>query len=230
MSWLHKAKGVFKEFGPVRAWLYLAQRAFGLIGGEIYFYEFVAQAVAPEPFLRNGRGRTIAVRRLSVGDLAFETMSLKRHVIEYRTKQHAICMGAFVEEKMIGYLWLCLGPYQEDEVTCKFIPSPAAHAAWDFDVYLLPQYRLGLGFLRLWDEANQFLRSHGIRWSISRISILNSRSLASHARLGARPCGKALFVRAGSVQVSIASMKPYVRVSWGGRCSPEFVIHAPVES
>ena len=93
-------------------------------------------------------------------------------------------------------------------------PGPAGQAAWDFDVYVDPEHRSGLGFARLWDEANGWLRRRGVAFSWSRISAFNPGSLASHARLGARVAGKATFFRLGPCQLMIASLPPYFHISW----------------
>jgi hypothetical protein len=154
-------------------------------------------------------------------------MPLTQEMIEYRSRHNAICLGAFKDEQMIGYIWLCLGPYQEDEVRCRFVPASRNRASWDFDVYLVPEFRAGLGFLRLWDEANRLLRDAGVSWSISRISALNPHSLASHARLGAQPCGSALFIRIGPAQLTFASLHPYLCFSYGSKWLPELVVRAP---
>jgi len=74
-------------------------------------------------------------------------------------RQGAICLGAFKNDELLGYAWILLGTYEEDEVRCFFVPMPEGESAWDFDIYLDPKYRIGFAFPRLWDEVNTYLRS-----------------------------------------------------------------------
>jgi hypothetical protein len=148
-------------------------------------------------------------------------------VIRLRYEQEAICLAAFEGKSLVGYLWLLLGPYEEDEVRCRFIPMPEGKAAWDFDVYVVPGYRFGIGFLRLWDEANRYLKERGIQWTMSRISAFNAVSLASHRRLGARVVGHAVFVVLGPCQLALTTVFPFVHLSISTRSEPKIRIYPP---
>jgi hypothetical protein len=102
----------------------------------------------------------------------------------------------------------------------------AGRASWDFDVYLRPDQRLGPGFARLWDTANAYLRERGVRWSVSRISAFNPRSLAAHARLGTRRIGSAIFLCLGRLQVALSSIPPHIHFSHGPSRVPVFRLDA----
>jgi hypothetical protein len=223
MRFFEKLRTVFQEFG---AWapLYLLSRLCEGTPFGVYAYRLVAQPVAAKPLLPPARGRTIEVRRMEPGDPAFAGLPLTPAVLKYRFDQGAICFGAFKGGQVIGCIWLCLGPYLEDEVRCRFVP---AAASWDFDVYLQPEYRVGFAFARLWDEANAFLRGRGLHWSISRISVLNTKSLAAHDKLGTRTLGSALFLRAGRLQAMLSSLPPFVSLSVSATTAPTLVLRAP---
>ena len=154
-------------------------------------------------------------------------MPLDAKVLDFRFGQDAVCFGAFQADEMVGRIWLCLGPYLEDEVRCRFCPQPAGKASWDFDVYIRPDLRTGLVFARLWDTANGFMRDRGVTWSFSRISAFKPRSLASHSRLGARTIGTATFLCAGRWQVMVSCLRPYLFISSGPRSVPEILLSAP---
>ncbi len=154
-------------------------------------------------------------------------LPLDEAVLAYRASQGAVCFAAFKEEDVIGCLWLCLSPYDEDEVRCRYRPAPAGEASWDFDVYLMPAHRSGLGFARLWDEANAYLRQRGIAFSWSRISAFNPTSLASHARLGARVAGQATFLRLGPCQLMLASLPPRWHLSFRPTDRPSITLQNP---
>ncbi|HEX2117129.1 MAG TPA: N-acetyltransferase [Alphaproteobacteria bacterium] len=223
MRFFEKLRTVFQEFGAL-APLYLLNRLCeGTLCG-VYAYRLVAQPVAPRPMLPQARGRTIEVRRMEPGDPDFAGLPLTQAVLDYRFDQGAICFGAFKGGSVIGCIWLCLGPYFEDEVRCRFVP---VGASWDFDVYLRPEHRVGFAFARLWDEANAFLRGRGLHWSISRISVLNTKSLAAHDKLGIRTLGTAVFLRIGRFQAMLSSLPPFVACSASNAGAPILVLRAP---
>ena len=94
-------------------------------------------------------------------------------------------------------------------------------------MYILPKYRLGIGFLRLWDEAKRLLRSQGISWSMSRISAFNRVSLASHGKLGTQVVGSVMFLHLGRMQLALASIRPRFHLSFGPARIPQYVLRAP---
>ena len=223
MRIFEKLRTVFEEFGA-KAPLYLLSRVCEGTPFGVYAYRLVAQPVAPGPLLPPARGRTIEIRRMERGDPAFAGLPLTQAVLDYRFGQGSICFGAFKGGTVIGCIWLCLGPYLEDEVRCRFVP---VDASWDFDVYLRPEHRVGFAFARLWDEANTFLRGRGLAWSISRISVLNTKSLAAHDKLGIRTLGTAAFLRAGRVQLMLSSLAPFVSLSVSAASAPTLILQAP---
>jgi hypothetical protein len=223
---MNKLAKLLRELGFVGTLCYAVQRLGARSGGllALHRYLFVAQPVAELPLLPARRGRSIAVRQLDPQDPLLLHLPLDRQVLAYRAGQGAVCFGAFKEEAIIGCLWLCLSGYDEDEVRCRYLPRPEGRASWDFDVYLLPEHRSGLGFARLWDEANAFLRQRGVAYSWSRISAFNTASLASHARLGAEIAGRATFLRLGPCQVMWANLPPYRHLSWRAGDRPSIIL------
>ncbi len=230
MSWIAKARASAAELGWFNALLYAADRTLQRAGtrGRVICYELVAQPVPAAPLLAGARGRSIAVRPIVAGDAALGQMPLTQAVVDYRFRQDAICLGAFKDGAMIGCLWLCLGGYDEDELRCRFVPEPAAETAWDFDVYLHPEHRVGLGFARLWDEANGLLRGRGVRWSMSRISAVNPASRAAHTRLGARRLGRLVALRWGTWQLALSKLPPRIHFSRGRGAPPAYRLRAPL--
>jgi hypothetical protein len=223
MRFFHKLRAVFDEFGAL-APLYLLSRLCEGTPFGLHAYRLVAQPVAAQPLLPRARGRTIEIRPMERGDPAFAGLPLTAAVLEYRFGQGAVCLGAFKGGAVIGCLWLCLGPYLEDEVRCRFVPQDAS---WDFDVYLVPAHRVGFGFARLWDEANALLRARDLRWSVSRISVINTKSLAAHDKLGIRTLGTAAFLRVGTLQLMLANLAPFIHLSFSVAAAPTLRLHAP---
>lgn len=223
MRFFHKLRAVFDEFGAL-APLYLVSRLCEGTPFGVHAYRLVAQPVAPQPLLPPARGRTIDIRPMERGDPAFAGLPLTPAVLDYRFKQGAMCLGAFKGGAVIGCLWLCLGPYLEDEVRCRFVPQDAS---WDFDVYLVPAHRVGFGFARLWDEANSVLRARGLYWSVSRISVINTKSLAAHDKLGTRTLGTAAFLRIGALQLMLSNLAPFIHLSFSAASAPTLRLQVP---
>jgi len=188
----------------------------------LYRYHLIAQPVASTALLPSGRGKKIEIRLIDEQDEVIAHFPRPAEAIKERFRQGAKCLVAFKEGQFAGFLWLLLGSYQEDEVRARYTPLPRKRAAWDFDVYVEPDSRLGFTFLRLWDEANKFLTCHGISWSCSRISAFNTGSLSAHARFGTLSLGSAIFFYAARWPITLASISPYLHLSSHPGSFPEF--------
>ncbi|MEO5655294.1 MAG: hypothetical protein ABIR00_04840 [Nitrosospira sp.] len=188
----------------------------------LYKYNLMAQPVAKTSLLPPGRGKKIEIRLIHEHDEITRQFPRPAAAIQARFKLGAKCLVAFKDGQFIGFLWLSLGSYQEDEVRVRYIPLPAGRTAWDFDVYVAPDFRFGLTFPRLWDEANRLLMENNILWSCSRISAFNSGSLGAHARLGSVSLGSAIFFYVSRWQITLASISPYFHLSSHSGSFPEF--------
>jgi hypothetical protein len=126
----------------------------------------------------------------------------------------------------VGYVWFRFGPYDEDEVRCRYLIEPAAQSVFDFDLYVFPEYRLGRAFAAIWHHAIARLRAREIRYSFSRVTRFNVASRRAHSHLGWRRAASALFLKLWRVEMMIASTSPYVSISTSGR--PSLVLKAKV--
>ncbi|ADJ28624.1 GNAT family N-acetyltransferase [Nitrosococcus watsonii] len=193
----------------------------------LYKYYLVAQPIGKKPNLPPHRGRSIQVRLVAEEDGIVKEFPRPQAAIQSRYQQGAICLGAFNDNSFAGYLWLNLDSYDEDEVRCRFILKPLGEVAWDFDVYVRPEYRSSLVFARLWDEANRYLRERGVLWTLSRVSAFNRMSRESHRRLGAVEVGSALFLVVGRRQFMLSTCQPYLHVSSGPASFPRVEVTPP---
>jgi hypothetical protein len=215
------------------ACLYLFDRSIAALSGgraRLRKYYFIAQPVSTKRWLPPQRGASVEIRRLSASDPLIKELPRPDWVISYRFQQGALCLAALKERKCIGYLWLTLGPYQEDEVRCRYVPLPEGKASWDFDVYVDPEHRSSIVFLKLWDEANRLLAGHEIRWSLSRISAFNTASMSAHARMGAKRIGAAVFLSMGPLQICAATAAPYFAISRQRDSFPTFALNPEAEA
>ncbi|MEP6878734.1 MAG: hypothetical protein ABI865_07775 [Nitrosospira sp.] len=181
--------------------------------------------MAKTTLLPPGRGKKTEIRLIHEQDEIIRQFPRPATVIRERFEQNAKCLVASKDQQFVGFLWLLLESYQEDEVRARYIPLPVGQTAWDFDVYVVPESRFGLAFPRLWDEANRFLRENNILWSCSRISAFNTDSLGAHARLGSLSLGSAVFFYLGQWQITLASVSPYFHFSPHSGSFPEFYLN-----
>lgn len=216
------------QLGWMNACVYALARLTEMVFGNrvrIHKYYFVAQPVAKASWLPPRRGQGIEIRRVAESDPLIGQFPRPNWAAAYRFRQGAVCFAALKEGALAGFLWLTLGPYQEDEVRCRYVPLPAGKSAWDFDVYVEREHRNGIAFLKLWDEANGFLSAHQFQWSLSRISAFNSGSILSHAKMGTRRIGVATFLCLGSWQIAASTIPPHVHFSTGGGSFPTYALN-----
>lgn len=148
-------------------------------------------------------------------------------VIAARYANGARCLAAQVKGRFAGHVWWQRARYEEDEVRCHFLMREAGISAWDFDVYVDPRYRLGRTLALLWIGAEARMRDEGVQWTFSRISEFNAESLAAHARLGATPVARALFIVAGPWQMALFNGPPFIHLSLGAGSAPTLAVSPP---
>lgn len=218
----------FKEFGFLAGLLYGIDQVLYRLGSpaRLYLYELMAQPIADAPVLTPRLAKGIAVREIGPGDPALAAMPVTAEALAARFAMPTVCLGAFRGANLVAYMWLCLGPYEEDEVRCLFVPQPASRAVWDFDFYVFPQDRLSLGFVCLWDAANAYLRARGYRYSCSRVSRFNIGSRSAHKHFKWDRVGHALFVRSGRFQAMLATVPPYLHVTVDQAARPTVPVRA----
>ncbi|WP_343731627.1 hypothetical protein [Duganella sp.] len=188
-------------------------------------YLFVAQYVSDTP-LAPLRGADIEIRSASAGDPLPRDYPRPASVVRARYAQGAQTLAAWRNGRLAGFMWLIAGAYQEDEVRARYC-LPSARTSWDFDVWVRPEERLGWVFRRLWEAARQHLRRRGVRWTCSRISAFNAASLRAHAQIGTVRLGHAVFLRCGTWQWMIASLRPYVHLSRHPASFPHLMFDLP---
>jgi hypothetical protein len=186
-------------------------------------YLFVAQPVAASS---KGQLRAEPAFKVSIASSSnpvLEHFPRPKEVIANRYRAGARCYVATVADEFAGFIWICPQAYDEDEVRCRYIMPSAT--AWDFDVYVVPKYRLGRTLARLWESVREELRGDGIAWTFSRISLFNEASLRAHRRLGAETVGMAIFLVFGALQI-VLGFRPF-RLHAGLRSQPVMWMCAP---
>lgn len=189
-------------------------------------YYFTAQPVRAADSERSTRSSAFSFVWADADCKLLQQADRPASIIASRFAQGARCLVAASQDDLAGFLWFVIGPYEEDEVRARFVPEPEGEAAWDFDVTIMPKYRMGRLFSYLWTRANAELASRGVHHTMSRISAFNPGSLASHKRLGAGIVGSASFVCVGRLQVMRSSLRPRWHISWRHDRRPTLVVPA----
>ncbi len=218
-----RVRATLHQLGWVCTSLYALARLLATLSGgrcDLFLYRLVAQPVTGAS-LCGGRGKAITVRQAAELDALPAGFPRRAEVLVQRYRDGAECLVATRAGELLGFLWLTRRAYHEDEVRALFTLTSEA-LVWDFDLDIMPQHRIGLGFARLWDEANTVLRARGVRWSCSRISAFNRSSLGAHARLGTRHLGSAAFLCLGRWQWMLATCAPYFHLSRHAGAIPQF--------
>ena len=206
----------FKEFGFFSGLAYLIDQILLRVSENtrLQFYELMVQPIPEKRLVPERFIKSLCFQQILEGDEAVQLMPAREDIKEERFRQGAICLGAYKQEELIGFVWFAFGHYQEDEVRCNFILENAETSVFDFDFYLFPQHRAGLNFVGLWDGANRFLREKGIRQTYSRVTRFNTASRRAHVRLGAQCFGKVIVLKLGSFEWLFATQKPFLQVSF----------------
>lgn len=224
---MERIRSAFHAFGALDGLLYIAHRALARISGEragIRKYYLVAQ---PVPVRATASTRANPVRILGADDLLRKAFPRPQHVIAKRFRDGNLCFGTEIAGRFAGFLWIARRSYDEDEVRCLYELTEPESSAWDYDVYVEPQFRLGRTFALLWDAANAHLAAEGVRWTFSRISGFNPVSLQVHMKLGIRRLFSVTFVQAGIVQFTFSGVPPYFHLSLSPQSRPVLRLSPP---
>lgn len=212
---LEKLTSPFREFGPFAGTLYLIDQALSRLSSQLrlFYYELMIQPIPADRLLPARITKSLEFRRIDREDSVLAQLHIPPEIVEFRFDQGAICIGAYKQEELIGYIWFSFDTYLEDEVRCTFDLHPPDASVFDFDLYLFPKHRLGFGFVSLWDGANEFLRNRGVRYTYSRLSRFNIPSRRAHAHLGWKCVGRCVFLKAWNVELMFATLFPFFHIA-----------------
>lgn len=218
------------EFGPLDGSLYLVHRAAqaasrGRAG--VVAYGLYAQPIGGGAYAAVRDDARTRVIEVPSGDALASAFPRPADVIAMRYADGARCHAALVKERFAGYIWVSRARHEEDEVRARYVLTDPASSAWDFDVYVEPDLRLGRTLGRLWKSVDARLAAEGVHWSFSRISRFNVPSITTHLRLGACKVGSATFFVCGSLQLMVASLRPWLHVSLRESSRPALRLEPP---
>ena len=228
MSLISKFRDTAQGIGYWNAVLFAASRAVEAVFGDKV--RIVKYLITVQPVARTEVNPGTGTFEIAFTDDAacplFAEIARPAETIRTRFAQGARCLMAVSKGKFAGFLWFVVGPYEEDDVRVRFVPAPSGRAAWDFDVMVMPDFRMGRLFSHLWRRASAELCAMGVEHTLSRISAFNASSIAAHRRLGARVVGSTLFFCIGRWQLMQTSFSPRWHLSWRTEQRPVVTVAA----
>ena len=147
----------------------------------------------------------VVVREIRAGELDPELFERPPGAVDERFASGSRCIAACDGDRLAGYMWLHCGALRERLVDCDFEALPNERAWWDYDLEVMPKYRLGRTFARLWDAAFAMMRENGIEHSVSWILWSNTDSVRAHERMGARKVGWLILLDAFGLKIGLQS-------------------------
>jgi len=206
--------GPIREFGFLAGLLYGTDRLLSAASPacRVYCYELMVQPIQDGALAGARFTGQLELREIRCGDPEVALMPAREDIKAERYAQGAMCLGAFRKESFIGYIWFAFSRYEEDEVRCSYRLSPPREAVFDFDLYIFPEHRMGLAFVGIWNEANKYLKSRGVRYTYSRLTRFNVASRRAHTHLGWKKVGNAAFLQIAGLEIMAADVAPYFHV------------------
>ncbi len=206
-----------REFGWGAGTLYLLNRVLRAVSPRLglQVYEFMVQPIGGKPLLPANLAKNLSFREIVRGDAEIALMPAREDIKALRFEQGARCIGAYRKGQLIGYLWYCTGRYDEDEVRVSYELIDREASIFDFDLYVMPEHRLGVGFLGVWHGANAMLAPRGVRYTFSRLTRFNVASRRAHAHLGWKCVGRAVFLQAWGLELMLSTVAPFIGVTFG---------------
>lgn len=211
----------FREFGLVAGALYATDRVLSRLTphARLLVYDLVAQPIGGTRILSAERSRKLHWKELGPGDPDLGAIAAPPAVREQRFAQGATCLATYSDGRLVGYVWLCPDRYDEDEARCTYLLQPSGEGVFDFDLVVLPEYRMGFGFASVWHCTSEYLQGRGVSCSFSRITRFNLASRRSHARLGAVRIGRMITVKLWRLELIVATVPPHLHLSTSRRAA-----------
>lgn len=207
----------FRRFGLAIGLLYVVHRALNRLSSSfgVYPYQIFMQPLSQAPLLPLALAKNLRRESLFPGHPLLDIVQVPQVVLKERFAGGAQGLVALRRDDPLGYAWWRRSSYHESEVRCVFEIDDKEVAVFDFDVFVLPAHRMGLGFISVWHVLMEHLGSIGVTHSYSRISEFNLASLRAHTRLGGQVIDRIIFIRLGLLSVALIRRLPFVRVAWG---------------
>jgi hypothetical protein len=225
---LSRLRRLRAELGTVDSLLHAIDRTLRFMSGNAAYLSclyLLAQSVRDNSLLPPGRGSSIIVREATIQDAERLDWACGRDVARARLTEGMVGLLAFHRDRLIGYIWVRLGSYQDELLPLELTPSPPEFCAWGLDLFIHPEHRKSFTFARLWAAVFALMRERRLTWIMSSVSATNRLSIASHDSLGAICVGKVVVLVLGRFVAVLQSSRPRLTAVWAQRlrvmvCAP----------
>jgi hypothetical protein len=224
-----KFNEIIKNFGVLNGFLYLLGtllKRLKINSVDIIKYYILVQPVQDQ-ILPAGRGKDIEIKEVKYDSSEKSDFPRPFVTINWRYESGSICLAAYKKQKFAAYLWLAKDMYQEDTVRCDYYLYPEGKIFWDYDVYVVPKYRYGFTFAKLWEAANSYIKKEGGVATMSRVSAFNLESIRSHKRLGTVQLGSLTFLVLGRIQIMCSTFNPYLHIGLSRKSRAKLRLDCP---
>lgn len=214
MKLIQRIISSFKEYGPSSGLVYIFHRALQRMSKNagLYYYDWTIQPVTNKRIIPERIASKYAYRKIEKGDKALQEIPVPSGVLDFRYEQDSECIALFKDDKLAAYIWLTYGSYDEDEIRATFHLDPPHQAVFDYNLYIIPDFRMGMAFAAIWDYVNRYLFDKGIRYTYSRITHTKINSAGAHKLLGARFIGKSITLKLWNFQLMYTTQTPKLSV------------------
>lgn len=208
--------------GKVNAILYIFSRLLcrvsqGISLNRYYIFAFPAKEKGGENF----RFCAPYTFRLITNSVELEQDRLSQYEIRNRLDAGDKCFACFKNNILVAYLWINRSGYKEINDK-SFFELDDDGLVWDYDIFVLPEFRSGFAFGCIWNEYIKYLKKQDVKYSLSRVSVFNYQSIRSHKSLGAEVLFSVAYLRVYRCQISLSTVFPYVYISVGHGMMPRF--------
>lgn len=170
---LQKIRQNLGELGTMNALLFFLKKLlYRMTFKKVYLHKYyiTRQPVITQKLVQTNKALDIKIKQINADDELLRQMDRPFGTLQTRFDREGECFVALKRGKFAGNLWLNFERYQEDEVRCTYMLRPAGKAAWDYDVFVVPEFRFSYTFAKLWDHANTVMSQRGILYVYSRIN------------------------------------------------------------
>jgi GNAT superfamily N-acetyltransferase len=99
-----------------------------------------------------------------------------------RFKNKSTCILAELNDEVAGVIWINLS--DKYKTNCEYVYEPDDKAAWIFDLYIVPKYRLRGAFVYLMNVVLQYVQDQSYTALSGEIHYANKASINAHIRIG----------------------------------------------
>lgn len=170
----------------------------------------------------------VIVREIDASSRLLDQIPGDHMALHRRLQTGNVCIAASTEDRFLGHLWLRRARHDEEDARALYVLDPSHKAMWGFDVRVEDDEPSGRSIAtRLWDGADDYMRAHGVEWTVSRIPAFAPSTHDPEDARSALRIASITFLKLGNAQLGVFTCSPYLSLSWRSRSRPRILIKTP---